>query len=249
MTGAAYLVNLFEKSFRGRIKSKGVDMALESNSSTFSLMDCALITIATGKRALNLRELRDRILDVEESSLYYHFYENLLRPSFDDPEFRNDFALWARNALNDPRLAEKLGILDPLTCCSMDELKQQLVDVIEDHLYEREYVPWAKSDQEFHFLTSRVVVFDTGRRLNTVQELADYIPNMTTGSIYYHFIESRRRPPLNEDDFTAWLAEWGDGTLELREAIGAVDYYFWSLVELRERLARTMAEFLEKGGD
>lgn len=65
----------------------------------FELMDCALITLATGKRAMNLRELRDRISEVEESSLYYHFYENLLRPSFDDPKYRNDFALWARRGL------------------------------------------------------------------------------------------------------------------------------------------------------
>jgi len=217
-------------------------MPEKSNVPPFELMDCALITLATGKRAMNLRELRDRIYEVEEHSLYYHFYENLLRPSFDDPEYRNDFALWAKHALNDARLAEKLGILDPLSCCSMDEVRQMIVDVIEDHLYEREYVPWAKQDQEFHFLTSRVVVFDTGRRFHTVKELADAMPGMSTGSVFYHFIEARRRAPINEDDFTAWLMEWGESTLQLRNRLAGVDYYFWTLTELRDRIADVLAK-------
>ena len=92
-------------------------MGKKKKIAPFELMDCALISLAIGKRAINLRELRDRIAEAPESSLYYHFYENMLRPSFDDPEYRNDFALWAKRALHDSRLAEQLGILDPLSCC------------------------------------------------------------------------------------------------------------------------------------
>lgn len=218
----------------------------QNNHASFELMDCALITMATGKRAMNLRELRDRIEEIDEPSLYYHFYENLLQPSFDDPEYRNDFALWAKRALNDARLAEKLGMVDPLICCTIGELRQELLDVIEDHLYEREYVPWAKPDQEFHFLTSRLVVFDTGHRFHTVEDLARFVPRMTTSSIYYHFIEARRRPPVNEDDFTAWLTEWGAETEELRHKLSLVDYYFWTLSELRDRLSKTFSGYLEQ---
>jgi len=211
----------------------------------FELMDCALITLATGKRALNLRELRDRILEVEESSLYHHFYENLLRPTFDDPRYRNDFALWARRALHAPELAEKLAILDPMNCKDLAELRQQLVDLIEDYLAEREYVPWTKPDQEFHFLTSRVVVFDTGRRFATAQELASAIPRMSTGSIFYHFIEARRRHASKVDDFSVWLGQWGEETAELRKQLGTINYYFWSLLEVRNLLARVFDNFLK----
>ncbi|HUT51863.1 MAG TPA: DUF5752 family protein [bacterium] len=222
-------------------------MAKKKNGKPFELMDCALITLATGKRALNLRELRDRISEIEESSLYYHFYENLLRPSFDDPEFRNDFALWAKRALHDTRLAEKLGTLNPPSCCSMDELRRMLVDVIEDQLAEREFVPWARPEDEFHFLTSRVVVFDTGRRLNTWEELGRSVRGMSTGSIFYHFIEARRRPPVELDDFSAWLKQWEDATAAVREGLARVDYYFWTLSELRERIAKVFADFPDKG--
>lgn len=207
----------------------------------FELMDCALITLATGKRAINLRELRDRITEVEESSLYYHFYENLLRPSFDDPRYRNDFSLWARRCLHEPELAEKLVVIDPMKCRDLAELRQQLLDVVEDYLADREYVPWAKNHQEFYFLTSRVVVFDTGVRWETVEELAEKIGSISTGSVFYHFIEARRRPPINHDDFTAWLASFGPETEPLRNRLAAVDYYFWTLAEIRSRLAAAFA--------
>ena len=211
----------------------------------FGLMDCALITLATGKRAINLRELRDRISEAPSSSLYYHFYENLLQPSFDDPEFRNDFAVWAKRALHDSRLAEKLGMVDPLTCCDFDELRQELTDVIEDHLAEKEFVPWARPDQEFHFLTSKMVVFNTGRKFAAPAELAEFIPRMSTGSIYFHFIEARRRQPDSLDDFSAWLSSFGKKTKPLREALSQVDYYFWTLPELRDRVSRTFTDHLK----
>lgn len=216
-------------------------MAKNSVPPPFELMDCALITLATGKRAINLRELRDRISEIEPSSLYYHFYENLLRPSFDDPEYRNDFALWAKRSLHDSRLAEKLGILDPLACCNLDDLRQQLTDVIEDHLAEREFVPWTR-DEEFHFLKSRVVVFNTGRSFKKPVELGRFVAKMSTGSIFYHFIEARRREPLNVDDFTAWLESFGERTEEIRGQLKDIDFYFMTLTELRERLSKTFVE-------
>lgn len=222
-------------------------MEKKNKIAPFELMDCALITLTTGKSAINLRELRDRIAEAPESSLYYHLYENMLRPGFDDPEYRNDFALWAKRALHDSRLAEKLGILDPLSCCNMDDLRGQLLDVIEDHLAEHEYVPWAKPDEEFHFLTSRVVVFDTGNRFCSLEDMAGFIARMSTSSIFYHFIEARRREPLNEDDLTAWLLQWGDETEKLRERLDRVDYYFWTLQDLRERLARAFLDCLDPG--
>ncbi len=213
----------------------------------FKLMDCALITLATGKRAMNLRELRDRVAEIEESSLYYHFFENIMRPSFDDPEFRNDFALWSKRGLHDTKLAEKLGMIDPLMCCDLDDLRQRLLDVIEDHLYERDYVPWAKPDREFHFLRSNVVVFDTGRRFEDPASLLGSINDLSTGSIYYHFIDARRRDPVGEDDFSSWLSQWGGKTKFLRDRLSEVDYYVWTLYELRDHLSRIFGEHVNGG--
>lgn len=221
-------------------------MTAEQTLKPFELMDCAIITLATGKRAINLRELRENIASIEESSMNYHFFDNLLRPSFDDPEFRNDFALWAKHSLHDGKLAEKLGMINPIMFENMGEVRTNLLDVIDDHLSERAHIPFARQDQEFHFLKSKMVIFDAGRRFGSAEELGAFVPNMGTGSIFYHFIEARRRTEGKLDDFSAWLKLNGDNTLELREKLSQVDYYFSTLVEIRDRLSKLFAGFIRE---
>jgi hypothetical protein len=102
-------------------------------------------------------------------------------------------------------------------------------------------VPQVERGHEFHFLRSRFVVFDTGVRAATPAELAAGIGRLTTGSVYFHFVEARRRPPLRVDDFSAWLAGWGPGFVEVRDKLAAIDFQLWTLGELRERLAQSFA--------
>ena len=70
---------------------------------------------------------------------------------------------------------------------------------------------------------------------------------MTNGSIYFHFLEARRRPPLGKDDFTAWLLENEDGgrNRPYIEALNSIDFHFHSLADLRKELA-TRLSGLEK---
>ena len=49
------------------------------------------------------------------------------------------------------------------------------------------------------------LVFDTGERIREPKELHAAILRMTNGSVYYHFLEALRRPPVGKDDFSAWL--------------------------------------------
>jgi hypothetical protein len=55
--------------------------------------------------------------------------------------------------------------------------------------------------------------------------------------VFYHFIEARRRGQFGMDDFRAWLEQFGADSERLRDAIAAIDPYFCSLTQLRERLA------------
>lgn len=66
---------------------------MTTNPEPLRIMDCAIITLALGKSAQNLREFRDGIAEVPAQSIAHHFYESLLRPVFDDPEYRNDLAV------------------------------------------------------------------------------------------------------------------------------------------------------------
>ena len=114
---------------------------------------------------MTLRELRDRIAACGENVLYHHFCETTLRPTFDDPDYRNDFAVWAKLYLRDRVLAERLGILDPYPFGNMEELRTATLDIIDDRLGELAMIPWVKAGDEFLFKEATTVVFDTGERI------------------------------------------------------------------------------------
>lgn len=180
---------------------------------------------------------------VHTGSIYYHFWGRLLRPRFDNPEYNNDFAVWAYHGLNDAPLAERLSIIDPTDFSDLESLRKQLLEVIEERLDEIEHVPWSKADQQFNFIRSQIVVFDTRRVIREPSELASAIPNVSAGSIFYHFIDSRRRTTESIDDFRTWLHSFGSPYADLTEQLGDLDPYFVSLTELRAQLASLFANY------
>jgi hypothetical protein len=212
----------------------------------FAVKDCTLAAIATGRRAQNLRELRDRLEEINPDYLDFHFWGGLLRPRFDDPEYNNDFASWARHALHDTKLAEQLGVIDPAAFPSNDALRHELIDIIEERLDETEFLNWASRDQQFHFVRAQIVVFDTGRRLNSPQQLAVAMPTLSLGSIYYHIVDARRREPHNMNDFHAWVRQFGEPYTELCAQLAAIDPYFVTLRELRAQLALITRDYREE---
>jgi AcrR family transcriptional regulator len=215
-------------------------MAERPQIEPFVIKDCALLSIATGRRAQNLQELRDHLSSIETSSVYYHFWGRLLRPRFDDPEYNNDFAAWVAHGLREHGLAERLAVIDPAAFSDLEDLRSEVVDVIDEHLDGTEHPAATRRRDRFHFRRAQTIVFDTGRRLVQPSELAAAVPKLSLGSIYYHFIDGRRRPPRRVDDFRLWLEAFGDRHSEIIARLEAVDPYFMSLAELRTALATAL---------
>ena len=212
----------------------------------FAIKDCTLIAIATGKRAGNLRELRALLRDIDLGSIYYHFWGGLLRPRFDDPEYHNDFAIWVRHALHDKVLAERLSLIDPTDFPDLESLRQELLEVMEERLDEIDYSPNAPRDHQFEFIRSQIVIFDTK---NTIAKPVDFVtalPQMSVGSIYFHFIDARRRNPERLDDFRSWLKNFKQKYGDLCDVISEIDPYFSSLTELRSELTSSITIFFNK---
>jgi hypothetical protein len=212
----------------------------------FAVRDCVLLAIATGRRAQALRDLREGLLAVPQESIYYHFWGRLLRPRFDDTEFHNDFATWARTALHDDTLGERLSVIDPADHADTEELRAAVVEVIEQRLEETDVV-FSRRDRQFHFRLCQTVVFDTPMQLAEPRALAEALPAMSLGSIYYHVIDARRREPIRTDDFRAWLARFGERYEPLCARLAAIDPYFSSLAELRTELATVCSVFFAGG--
>lgn len=217
-------------------------------SEPFLLKDCALIAIATGRKAVTLSELRDHIREVSPDSIYHHFWGGLLGARFEEREFNNDFAAWCHHRLLEHALAEKLAVIDPVEYPDMEELRQALLDIIEEHLDSSESVHWLRASQPFEFIRSQLVIFDTGKRLNKPEELARVLSESTTGTIFYHFIDARRRQVDGSDDFCAWLTGLGEQYDSLKRRLIAIDPFFSSLSQVRENMAKICLECNETGG-
>lgn len=211
----------------------------------FIVKDCALIQIATGLKAQSLKDLREYIASVDIDCIYYHFWGSLMAPTFEEPEFSNDFASWIYRELHDPLLAEKLSVLDPCEYDDLENLRTELIDIIEQRIDELDYMPVAKPDKQFHFIKGFLVVFDTYKRIENPIDLAVEVPKMSTGSIFYHFIDARRRTVGRLDDFRAWLYGFGDKYIDLCDELAEVDPFFISLADLREILSDIFKKYFE----
>ena len=210
---------------------------------TFVVKDCTLVQLSTGIRAQSLKDLREGIASVESSCIYYHFWGNKMAPSFEEQEYNNDFATWVAKELNDVVLAEKLSVVDPSQFASLEELREELLDVIDQRLDELDYPPVAKYDRQFHFIKGFVVVFDTYRRVEHPKDMCLEIPKMSTGSVFYHFVDARRRNPEGLDDFRSWLLSFGEDYIELVRRIAEIDPFFKKMSEVKEELTRMFREY------
>jgi hypothetical protein len=214
----------------------------KANGNQFAVKDCALIAIATGKKASTLPELRDGLQMVDPGCIYYHFWGGLLQARFEEREYNNDFASWARHGLHDAPLAERLAVIDPTDFHELEALRREVVDIVEERLDESETLAWNRAVPAFEFIHSQIVVFDTHRRLDHPRELAELVRHLSTSSIFYHFIDARRRMDGGRNDFSAWLASLDGRYTSLLERLGAIDPYFGNLAELREQIAAAFSD-------
>lgn len=218
----------------------------EAQPTAFAIKDCALVALATGRKARLLQEFRNEISVIDAASLYHHFWGGLLQPRFEEREYNNDFAAWIQHGLHDAVLAERLSALDPTSFADLEALRQELIELIDIRLDEVEYLVWTRPTRQFEFVCSQIVVFDTARQLQHPAELAAAIQELSISSIFYHFIDARRRTPDGRDDFSDWLTVFADEFGPLREQLASVDPYFGSLGELRTRLAQLFTAYFSE---
>ncbi len=215
------------------------------NPEAFAVKDCSLLSIATGVTAENLKEMRDSLITIHPGSIYHHFWGSLMRLRFIEPEYNNDFAGWANRALRDKTLAERLAVIDP-TELDLESLRQNLIEIIEQRMDEIQWVAWAPPETAFHFIRSQLVIFDTRRRVTTPEDFADSIPQMSLGSLFYHFIDARRRNESGEDDLRVWVAGFGTSNATVLRELALIDPYFNTLAELREKLAEIFQNYYRR---
>lgn len=217
----------------------------------FYVKDCALATIAMGSKAQTLGELRDRIKTISAESIYYHFWRQSIEASLVPGAYHNDFSNWAHYQLHDDILAERLSLMDPSEYVNLEQLREDMIEVIENRLDEQDGTGLQPSAQAFHFIKSKIVVFNTSFRMDHPKDLVKTLPILSSSSIFYHFIDARRRDSGQLDDFSLWLRGYSQEFLSLMQRLKSVDPYFIPLKQLQERLILIVTDYFldDRGGE
>lgn len=209
----------------------------------FRFVDYVGLVMPTGLRASNLREFLEVMRGVSTEVLHQHLNRVYPGSRFGSWDYPNDFARWAAEALEDHVLAEKLSALDPYAHEDLEEARDIMVDIIEEHIEDIPMVPWVRPGFEFHFASGHYIAIPSGLECWSMAELRDAVAAVHMNSIYYHFHEARLRGSDHDvDDFTRWI-EGQFGEHPVATGLRKVDFYFFSLEELRWQIVRVFDEF------
>jgi hypothetical protein len=223
-------------------------MNTAAHPSEFIVRNCSLAAIAPAVSAGSLVELRDKIATVDEGCIYHHFWGGRMNPQFIQAQYHNDFASWVNHRLHDRVLAERLNVIDPTEYKTLEDLRQGLMESIENRLDDYEIVLWTKKEDRFYFISSTIIIFESEIVIKTPADLPQIFPTLTPSSVYYHFIDARARTKDSTDDFSTWIKTFGEDYHGLIENIQAIDPYFLSLTELKDQLTVVMRDFFKIRG-
>jgi hypothetical protein len=208
----------------------------------FMVYDCALVMRATGHSVSNLRELLAAVRYMDVSVLEHHLVRCPLADWFALEEFPNDLARWCWRDLGDHSTGERLALVDPYQHTSHESLRREIIDALEDRLWSSgQLLPSCRPGMEFHLVGSQLVAYETGVTLESVAAMAENLPQISLRSLYYHVHDAWRRTGGRTDDFSAWIEASG-GPEQLVQALRGIDFYFLSLVQLRQALLRAFQE-------
>jgi hypothetical protein len=209
----------------------------------FEFKQCISILKATGKKAKNLRELRDLIGTVSDECIFHHTYQYFLKGHI--LEYTSDFAHWAGESLEERALSEHFSNIDPYDFKEINDLRNKLLNVIDDYLKKFPEPREAMPGDKFYFNETVTLIFPIGIRAKNLAEFLTAIRYVGTGSIYYHFYEARIRLGGGIDDFSRWIED-AFGKKELAERIRTIDPFMHDLEGIREHIAEAVEEEVRK---
>ena len=211
----------------------------------FQFIGCVELRQALDHRARDERELLDRLEDAPAGSIFYHTHGYFLRHRPVTTAYGNDFAAWVASNVRDQVLAERLAVFNPFEMDSLEELREELMSVVHDHLLRLSTIPRVEFGDAFHFQQSHIVEVPLGPAVTTLLEFRAGLADVDASAIYFHMVEARARLGRRSGDF----AEWIRTSLQLpalAERLERIDAYMTSLERVRARaLALVDAELEE----
>lgn len=191
----------------------------------------------TGRRARNLAQLLEHLHTVTGASIFYHTHYLYLTQHFVQPKFYNEFAEWILTALQERRLAERIGAIDLLSASSLREIRERIVREIERHFKENPGPPRdCPPGDEFQFCEARSFIVPNGIIAKSVPEFFEKLQYVSNACLHFHFFQARLRLERRTNDFSFWLNERGEK--RLARAIDNLNPYVVSLDELKAQIRK-----------
>ncbi len=186
----------------------------------------------TAFKAETLKEFLAALKACPDDSIFQHTFRTLQEHHFIREGFSNDFAQWSLSECNQPALAEQLAGVDVREFTSIAALREQFVEVVDQHLQSYPTHADQPARKAFYFCASDIVVIPTKFVAHTLAEFVQGIQSVSVHSIHHHFIEARLRLKLLSNDFSQWLQE--DFHLaDAAHAVNQIDIYSVTLEDVR----------------
>lgn len=194
------------------------------------------------ERAQTLGDMARYLKTVSEGSIFYHTFQSL--ESHHYSAFSSDFAQWTMAACNEASLAERLAGVDLREFVSLEDLREVLASLLEDHLRQTPQAADRPAFEPFHFCEAVEVTVPLEVRAHNLAELAQGIRQLSLQTLHHHFINSRLRLHLRTNDFSNWI-ERSLELPELAEKLNSVDFYANTLDGVRQELVQTIEPWIE----
>lgn len=198
----------------------------------FEFVGCLELREMLGRAAWDERELLVGIEDIPAGSITYHTRSYFLRSRYLAAPYPNDFATWAAIQVRDRVLGERLAVIDPFDFANVEQLRAELMSIIDNHLTALQTVPRVDYGEPFHFMRSALIEVPTGIAARNLREFRDALERVDTSAIFFHFYESSLRPGA---DPLAWL-ETELGLADLAGRLRRLNPYVSSLAGMRAQL-------------
>jgi hypothetical protein len=197
----------------------------------------------TREKAETLNDLLRALRTCPEDSIFQHTFRTLQEHHFIREGFSNDFAHWALEACNEPGLAERLASVDVRQFTTVADLRQRIVNIVEEYLQRNPKIGDRHAQDTFYFCASDIVVVPTTFVANTLPEFAEGVRQVSVHSIHHHFIEARLRLKLMSNDFSQWLLD-DMGLADAARALNRIDIYTGTLEDVQRKIVKIVERAL-----
>ena len=148
--------------------------------------------------------------------------------------YTNSFAHWFYKN-NYLLLAEKISIIDPIEYYDLEELRKDLVQILEKNynkvMDKDDLVP-------FYFIKADRCILECEKKAHNLEEFIEGIKASSINSLFYHLVTSKIQNRSRVNDYTAWLINIGEA--KKAEEINKLDLYAINLYEIKKEIIKIL---------